>query len=100
MKDGVLQRFFGGPKRLAPVKLQELLEEALTDPRGGRNEWLNNLRHVDDLIQILYNIGFLKARGQGKTWQSARDPDFSIILAEEFAVHPAFHRYLRIGHRG
>ncbi len=100
LKDGVLQRFFGGPKRLAPVKLQELLEEALTDPRGGRNEWLNNLRHVDDLIQILYNIGCLKARGQGKTWQSARDPDFSIILAEEFAVHPAFHRYLRIGHRG
>jgi hypothetical protein len=99
LQDGILQRFFGGPKRLAPAKIKELLEEALTDPRGGKHDWLDNLRHVDDLIQILYDIGFVKARGQGKVWQSARDPDFNIILAEEFAVHPAFHRYLRIGHR-
>lgn len=100
LKDGILQRFFGGPKRLAPGKLKELLEEALTDPRGGRQAWLENLRHVDDLTQILYDIGFLKARAQGKIWQSARDPDFNIMRAEEFAVHPAFHRYLRIGQRG
>jgi hypothetical protein len=100
LKDGILQRFFGGTKRLTPAKLKELLEDALTDPRGAeKQEWLDNLRHVDDLIQILYDIGFLKARGQGKAWQSARDPDFNISLAEEFAVHPAFQRYLRIGHR-
>jgi hypothetical protein len=100
LKDKILQRFFGGPKLLPPAKLKELLEEALTDPRGSNEPgWIDGLQNAEALMQILYDIGFLKARGQGKVWQSARDPDFNIALAEEFAVHPAFHRYLRIGHR-
>jgi hypothetical protein len=100
LKDKILQRFFGCPLRLAPAKLNDLLEEALTDPRGGeKHEWLENLQNVEALSQILYDIGFLKSRGQGKVWQSARHPDFNVALAEEFSVHPAFRRYLRIGHR-
>jgi hypothetical protein len=100
LKDKILQRFFGCSIRLAPAKLKELLEEALTDPRGGeKHEWIENLQNVEALMQILYDIGFLKSRGQGKVWQSARHPDFNTSFAEEFSVHPAFRRYLRIGQR-
>lgn len=75
-----------------------LLEDALTDPRSvARQEWLENLRHADELIQVLYNIGFLKSTSQGKHWQSAQDPDYNIALAEAFVVHPVFRSYLRIG---
>lgn len=100
LKDKILQRFFGCSIRLTPAKLKELLEEALTDPRGGeKHEWIENLQNVEALMQILYDIGFLKSRGQGKVWQSARHPDFNTSFAEEFSVHPAFRRYLRIGQR-
>jgi hypothetical protein len=100
LKDKILQRFFGGLVRFAPHQLKEVLEEALTDPRdGSKLEWMENLLNVEDLIQILYDIGFLKSRSHGKEWQSARHPDFNIVLAEEFTVHPAFRRYLSIGHR-
>ncbi|MDZ7292524.1 MAG: hypothetical protein ONB44_22740 [candidate division KSB1 bacterium] len=100
IKDKILLRFFGCPSRIAPATLKELLEEALTDPRGGeKHDWAENLHNVEELIQILYNIGFLKARGQSRVWQSAQYPDFNVAFAEEFSVHPAFRRYLRIGHR-
>jgi hypothetical protein len=100
LKDKILQRFFGCPSRVVPGKLKELLEDALTDPRGSeKHDWTENLRNAEELIQILYNIGFLKARGQSRVWQSAQHPDFNVTFAEEFSVHPVFRRYLRIGHR-
>lgn len=98
LKENVLQRFLGGPARFTPPRLRTLLEDALTDPRSvARQEWLENLRHADELAQVLYNIGFLKSASQGKQWQSAQDPDYNIALAEAFVVHPAFRSYLRIG---
>lgn len=98
LKENVLQRFLGGSARFTPPRLRTLLEDALTDPRSvARQEWLENLRHAGELIQVLYNIGFLKSTSQGKHWQSAQDPDYNIALAEAFVVHPVFRSYLRIG---
>ena len=98
LKENVLQRFFGGPARYAPQRLKNLLEDALTDPRSaGKHEWLENLRTAEELTQVLYDIGFLKCSSQGKQWQSSRDSDFNLALAEAFVVHPTFRSYLRIG---
>lgn len=97
LKEKILQRFAGRSTRMSRQQLMDVIEDALTDPHAGDIEWMGKALRADELIQVLYQIGFLKAVSQRREWESALDLDFNLELADEFIFHPAFRRHLKIG---
>lgn len=97
LKEKILQRFAGRAARLSRQDLKYIIEDALTDPHTGEIEWMGSSPRPDDLIKVLYEIGFLKAVSQRREWESALHLDFNLELADEFIFHPAFRRHLKIG---
>lgn len=51
---------------------------------------------IDNLLQILYNIGFLGAIKNGKTLYSSLESEVIIAYIQEFEVHPAFRAALDV----
>lgn len=51
---------------------------------------------ISNLLQILYNIGFLGVVREGKTLHSSRGDNVVMSYAQEFEIHPAFRHALDI----
>ncbi|MCI0625148.1 MAG: hypothetical protein L0387_26480 [Acidobacteria bacterium] len=51
---------------------------------------------ISNLLQILYNVGFLGAIHEGKTLYSSRGDNVVISYVQEFKIHPAFRPALDV----
>ena len=107
----VLEAFRGRTQTLDREDLEFLCLELITGeiPSGGTRIWLDNCT-PDALIEILWNVGFLRAEA-GRDADARRAANVSYLGAHEarhlnmaaarsFQVHPMFQAYLGTGTPG
>lgn len=85
--------------------LEELCLELALGARPVSREaftWVDG-RDPDRLLDVLWQVGFLKAEAKRAPHESARfvasyeDPYVNLVESSRFAVHPMFHAYLGLG---
>ena len=108
---GVLEAFRGRGQSLRREELEFLCLELITGeiPCGGTGTWLTDCTQ-NSLIEILWNVGFLRAeavpgngvsKSGGNSYLGAYQVrHLNIAATQRFQVHPMFHAYLDIGIEG
>jgi hypothetical protein len=107
----VMEAFRGRTSTLGRADLEFICLELITGeiPAAGTGSWLDNCT-PDDLIEILWNVGFLRAEAGGDvSSRKAAGHAFlgnhqarhlNMAAAQRFQVHPMFHAYLGITQAG
>jgi hypothetical protein len=103
----VLQAFRGRPQDFGRYDLEFLCLELITGeiPSSGTGPWLDGCTPAD-LIEILWNVGFLRAEagraghghrtGPGVYLGAHQANQVKLATAQHFQVHPMFRDYLNL----